>query len=860
MDIFEAGIYSRHSALLQKTPKLSSMFNSRLYPLLRRALSCSLFCFSLPAAAANPSLSLGIDWMLPAYASQSANGGMILGSGSSSADDPDVTGDFLEVLWNHSEPQEGQFNFDDFRQRLAQANGNVLVRLEVNSNCHAPEWANLPYLDNQSLQFWKPAYLQKLTGFVNAFADEFKNNSKIVGVHLGIGDGEYYQDANDDGIPETSNCPTGNSFSDLVYGSGRTGWGEFWVDENLDEHVASEANGLTPAKFERSVKSIIDMYADAFGAYSHKLAFTSFGVFGPAGYNARMPAIVSHSMGRGIGNRGGEIEAWMRYTNQVYGVDMQTGVSNDGSCLLTFDDSFADSIAGRYWGEENEFYGTEDWILDSGGPLSNQAYRFYVSSMRALQMRRNYVSVSSSGHRHLRSINNRYEYQYTGTGTRDSSLLTKFRSGDFLTYLSKTLGRTRSDTPDAFVILGERTMSTYSGLYPPEYRAANTSEQCLIDAESRGYATVSEFGRWLSVVSPTTADTSMRKDMPEDENNWGLNMIADRNGAYYELYARKASSMLFDINDQLMQERCASGCDIEVKVVFKDDRRMQLQVEHAAGTSVQLATPGGGQTRTATFPISGMFINGFNDADFSVQTVDGSELSVLMARVNIVSSTTSTCDAGVTLKNNLWAMLSLPCEPPAGATIGNMFGDDIIINGERGSYATDWRVFVYDSQQADYVDPGVNGTLAPGQGFWIIQRSGHNVALALPAGSQLAPSVSGGIAACQSGAGCINLPLGAVSTQSVNWNLLGNPFPGGIASDELRVSTSSGACSTGQAGCTLAAAAEANVLNDVMWHYNEEKTYSELSSGTTINRWQGFWAAGLPAAVNNLPVLHIPAP
>ena len=604
---------------------------------LKQVLLITLLGLSLPVTADGPELTIGIDWTLPDNTTQSPNGGLILESGSSSASDPDVTGDFLEVLWNHSEPADNQFDFSDFQQRLAQAAGKVVVRLEVNSNCHAPAWANLPHLNNQSLQFWKPAYIDELRDFVSAFANEFKSNNKIIGVQLGIADGEYYQDANEDGIPETSLCPIGNSFDELVNGGGRDGWGEFWVNENdgFAEDDASEANGLTPTNFESSVKEIIDIYADAFGAYRYKLAFTNFEIFGPDLYNNRMPTIVDYSMQLGIGNRGGEIEAWMRYTNQVYGVDMETGASNDGSCSLTFNESFADTINGRYWGDENEFYGDEEWITDSAGPLSNQAYRFYVSSMRALQLRRNYLSVFSSGQSHLRSINNQYEYQYTSPGTSNSSLLTKFYSGDFIKYLSKTLGRTRSDTPDAFVMLGERTLATGYGLYPPEY--LGTSEPCLVGAENDGYARVGEFGRWLTVVSPTSADTNMRKDMPAIEGNWGLNMIAERNNAYYELYARKSANILFDLNDQLMQERCANGCDIEVKIVFRDDHPMNLQASHAGGNTAQLATTGDGKTRTATFPISGLFSNGFGNADFSVQTGDGSELSVLMARVNILA-------------------------------------------------------------------------------------------------------------------------------------------------------------------------------------------------------------------------------
>lgn len=264
-------------------------------------------------------------------------------------------------------------------------------------------------------------------------------------------------------------------------------------------------------------------------------------------------------------------------------------------------------------GDENEFYGPEPWIIAQNGPIENQTYRFFVSSMRALQMRRNYVSTRKPGLDYLRGQNDEY------------------RSAEFIDYLTKVFGRTRFDTPDAFVLLGERTLSTFSGLYPNEYKSSNTSESCLIQGEARGVTTVNQFGRWLSLKSSSVRDTSMSKDLT------GWTQII--NGQPYELYARKSNKMDFDINDQLIQARCSSGCDIEVKVSFKDDRPMTLVVNHSGGSET-LTTQGGGFTRTATFPISGSFTNslGANQHDFNVETTDGSDLSVIMVRVNFMSN------------------------------------------------------------------------------------------------------------------------------------------------------------------------------------------------------------------------------
>ena len=219
------------------------------------------------------------------------------------------------------------------------------------------------------------------------------------------------------------------------------------------------------------------------------------------------------------------------------------------------------------------------------------------------------------------------------------------------------------------------------------------------------------------------------------------------------------------------------------------------------------------------------------------------------------------CDTAVSLQHNQWSTLSLPCEAPAGTNIVDWFGDDITINGQPAAYGSDWRVFVYDpllSTPSKYVDPGAGGTLAPGQGFWMIQMTGSDVTLRMPAGSQPVATELAGDTRCVSLAGCVNLPLTGASNDRVIWHLLGNAFPTGVEMDDLRVSTSSGPCDAGQGGCVSAEAEEANVLHDSFWHYNGVG-YDPLTGGATIDEWVGFWAAELPAAVNNEPVLHVPA-
>jgi hypothetical protein len=586
----------------------------------------SLFVSSTLSAA--PTLSEGIDWSLPSYVTPSTAGGLV---GELPGSDEDTNAVFTEIVWGQVETSRGQFNWSSFDAKLAQTNKNFLIRLEVNSKCFVPAWSTTPALANQSLEFWEPQYIAELTPFINAFANRYAANPRVIGVHLGIADGEFYQ-MDDNGNILSTNCP--DDFESATHSFDRDGWGEFWMNAALGETSASVAAGLTVSNFKSSVENIINMYANAFGEHSNKLAFMSYGTSFDSGsestesFNAELLALAQYSKSKGVGNREGEIEGWMRYTGNVYGVDFVTGTNTDGSCSMTFDETVADTIINNklYWGDENEFYGSESWILESTGPLSNQPYRFYISSLRALQMRRNYLSIRPEAFQQLRTTQ------------------TEFNTGSFIKYLAKTLGRSRADTPDAFVLLGEKTLEVSSGLFPDEYKAANTTEECLLFGNNRegSYITVNEFGRWLSVVNPTEADPEMRKNMPESENFWGSNLISGRgNGEYYELYARKSKEMLFDINDQLMQQRCANGCNVEVKISFKDSRVMDLVVTHANGSSQVVRTQGDDKVRTASFAINSIFNNGYKNSDFSIKTLDGSKLSVLIARVNIVSQSSN---------------------------------------------------------------------------------------------------------------------------------------------------------------------------------------------------------------------------
>lgn len=218
------------------------------------------------------------------------------------------------------------------------------------------------------------------------------------------------------------------------------------------------------------------------------------------------------------------------------------------------------------------------------------------------------------------------------------------------------------------------------------------------------------------------------------------------------------------------------------------------------------------------------------------------------------------------LPPNQWITLSLPCEPPPGTRITDLFGDDIpgdYAENSQSETAT-WVVYTYDSASATprYVNPGSQGELAMGQGFWIIQRTAANVTLDLPEGSRGLATDFAARSACRGSAGCISTALSgspSIGADQAWWNLAGNPFNVAVPHDGLRVTTSSGACSG--AGCSLnqayAQPMGSRVVYDNLFYFNGS-TYLSLKAGSNIAPWQGFWIGELAGASSASPELHFP--
>ena len=550
----------------------------------------------LSGVEAPPHFLAGFDWNLPADTKITKNSGLIAEGGHN----PDVVNNrFIIVRWDETNPNQGQYDFSKLDAHLKRiAPQQALIRLEVNSSCEAPKWAlsKLRQTKHKSLIYWDKSYIDLTRPYIQAFANRFAAYPQIIGVQLGLADGEFGEKI--------------DSCSD--YGN-KQGWGEFWMSPSELQEAESQF-GFNPDVFTQATIANIDIYANAFGIHKNKLAFTNIGTLytygeGSEPYNKNLKTIAKYALDQGIGNRDGAIERWMTYTDKVYGNLFTT--MPDGSCRLDVDEEYMRGMEGRYWGTENEFYGNKDYVIATKGPVENHPYQFLISSLRALQMRRNFMSVSDMRERDHK----------------------EYKTQEFMKYLSLTMGKQIEDTSDAFVLMGERYIA-----------ASRLSDHMDVDCvrNSDNTIKVRSFGRWLTESPKNTQienKPAIKVRMPASENYWFQDYYLPY-GIDYEYFAREAKNFSFDLDDKLSQLRCNDACEVEVKVTFKDRTKTRLHIQVAEGMTQALQTLGDNKIKTATFKMKSKFNNQLqglsSSSDLSLIS-ENEAIPLILMRINFLN-------------------------------------------------------------------------------------------------------------------------------------------------------------------------------------------------------------------------------
>lgn len=292
---------------------------------------------------------------------------------------------------------------------------------------------------------------------------------------------------------------------------------------------------------------------------------------------------------RGIGTRSGFAEMYLlRMENQVLGQYI------DDKGFLCVDESVPMIAEERYNGDDNEEYieGRHEMRF---GPVEYWPHRHHESSLRILQMRRNFLI--------------RY---HVATNPNMAS------------YVALELGRNVGNTPDIWCYLRKSYLGSSSKATP---KATRHYERWLYNRDAPGY----------------TPMYSERIDLPKEKSGkpWSRNRHPDH---YYDYTARKTDlasgnpAISFDIDDRWLSKGTEP---LQFKITFTDrgNGTIQLQYVDSSGKlqSRSIKCANTGSIRTATFNVSDLDPNNrltinSHKMDFRIQAV-GEDVTVNFVRV-----------------------------------------------------------------------------------------------------------------------------------------------------------------------------------------------------------------------------------
>lgn len=294
---------------------------------------------------------------------------------------------------------------------------------------------------------------------------------------------------------------------------------------------------------------------------------------------------------KGFGIRRGFVEMYMYQLP-----DDEMGQYVDENQYIYVDESAPIITHGGFHGEENEEY-EEAWATAERGfrfgpTTESYPYRYFVSSLRMLQMRCNYVLQSGF-------------------------LLPKMTP-----FLALEMGRTVDDTPDVWTYLTTSYLNKWY-LYSPSDNNGVAFPSAPVDS---GVA-VKNFERWLYQRDAPGYETTPTIRVDHPINMW---MIAP--GKRYDHIAKKGAKMGFDIDDRWF----GVADTFAIKVTYFDFTAGQMNLHYNGGTAVQSVNlTGDSALKTATIMVSGMQANSMaNNFDFTLEAASGAaEIVVSMVRV-----------------------------------------------------------------------------------------------------------------------------------------------------------------------------------------------------------------------------------
>jgi hypothetical protein len=463
----------------------------------------------------------------------------------------------LWVKWRDIEPTKGKYNFEPIIKRIKQANSTGSA-ISLRILCHAKSRGN----GGGEAPLW----LEDLG--VNLLPQKKpKDNLNFDPAHPEFHK-RYIMLINE--LAKTD-IPKMVKAAYVGYASHSLG------DEGIGPY--GEANSAANDTVKH-VRERLDAWHNAFKGMAHK-------VF--------MGGSCDYGFNKGFGVRRGFVEM---YLYNIPNSDLGQYIDKDG--YLSVDENAPIIKHHCFNGEVNEEYekawATEDRGFRFGNTTNSYPYRYFTSTLRALQMRCTYIHTTG----HL--------------------------VPQMLPFLSLELGRTVEDAPDVWTFL--RT----SYLKSNNYQNKDYQNRPISQKEKKEGIESKNFERWLY-----QRDAPGYETQPDVKIQQAIKMWMVQDDKYYDYIARSGKKIGFDIDDRWV----ASKTPIALKITYFDNHSGSLNLVYNDGQKQVLKTQnlsGDGHLKTVTFFVAKMKANSLaNNFDFTLEAGQNTK-SIVVSMVRVIQA------------------------------------------------------------------------------------------------------------------------------------------------------------------------------------------------------------------------------
>lgn len=497
----------------------------------------------------------GWDWSLPPYAKAHPYSGTTMPWKSEDGRRYDLPGnEFTKVRaqWRELEPEEGSYNFEPLQERIeaAAAEGWDGIELHVygsvweitsfpdHPNANYPQnWLEKEKLRNESA----PRWLERYNIPTIKERPRFNIKTPFQITNLDIYHSEYH-----------------SRYIRFVKALGESGVLNHPAIISAYQHTKSGSRGeegMRPDthEYQQRLKERIKTWANAFGENVHKLMYTS-----------AIGEEVLYAYKLGMGQRNGFVE---QVVNHIPNPNMGQIVDEDH--YLVTNEDLPPIAEGRAFGDENEEYSTN--MTPRFGPWESNMHRFRESTLRALQLRRNFLWIEGT-----------------------------MMDPDLSCYLSLSLGHNVKTTNDAWCYLRE-SWPKHDG----KPLQVKNFERWMYQRDKPGYV----------------AEATAKVHVPEEMKNY-----ADDH--FFDYTARKTDqasgnhAIGFALDDRFLS---GGPHRVAIKITYIDKGPAEWAlVYNNKKESKEMSIWGHGNVRTATWIIDDIHFGSTGmDFDFEIRALEG---------------------------------------------------------------------------------------------------------------------------------------------------------------------------------------------------------------------------------------------